>query len=787
MTCSYLQQQHENQQILADIPYYYSLKIYSMASTSTTTNVNAPAATDRGRVAGGGRGYVPPNLDPEGWPSLINEQVSAAPAYSFLKGDVGAFNGKVKSSFPQFKESVLVHNKVALVLVTSPPLGGGPGKTDSVTLLHQFTPVTNPINVDAFTLLAVEGLRRVAPIVSVNEDEVCTPLKVSSRGLGGKIPNIKAFFQCEQTEEKIKELRSDGTADEDGGLDFDHLKEWKNHFWLHPKFVRLMGSGTKVKAFQLMKLVIAETKREVVGETIPDDGDDDEGIDYTDPRVDAIHDLIIWLWLAMHNKIQSYPLGPPDYDQGDAVGGQIDREAENILSRRKKSTDAAAENLGRMNLGTQGAGSGGQQNQTVNFQLPPEVNEVVAVVTRFADVMVERQLSDKNKKKLTYSMPEEYAKLFVLLSAADWEDVNPVLNDFTRKLLDDKSPVRAQQLISLQCKKDKILYSPISNCLLQFFSNGYVMDQVEYQPSGFTVFMWEPRKGGLQLKSKEDKEQEIRNRFGEDGLTDARISDLAKAKYYLPKDENELTKQLEATTILLDTLTRRRGIAGKGYGVILGILKDPEKLLAMQNLASKDSLFWVKLGHFADLVFQRFAKRLAHFVDHDGPIGAAEASLRGSMERVIEQTFIGLHYGMLTLPLFEEIKPNESKRLGLQSDEKPPAKKPRRGDREPASGTDAPEWHVTNPDPIPDGWKPPTPNLAEYFNITNPAHTEWAADWPKGTHQATGAQKMLCRRYNFLGRCSSARCHLAHVPNGRLPETTKTELTRRCRLAYGRS
>ena len=126
-------------------------------------------------------------------------------------------------------------------------------------------------------------------------------------------------------------------------------------------------------------------------------------------------------------------------------------------------------------------------------------------------------------------MGPETEKLFYLLSAKNWDNKAPRLNNFMKCLLQDKGTSRANELVRFKMRRDEGAVT--ENGLIQFLSQGYICKTMDKRPGGFTFFMFRP----VHVQGAYNPqliEKSIRETFGEAKLRDDVVKFYAKMNYF---------------------------------------------------------------------------------------------------------------------------------------------------------------------------------------------------------------------------------------------------------------
>ena len=78
--------------------------------------------------------------------------------------------------------------------------------------------------------------------------------------------------------------------------------------------------------------------------------------------------------------------------------------------------------------------------------------------------------NEAKRKRMTHHMIDELAALFDILSAKNWEDIEPKMSKFAKKLTDDKDPFKGIQYVTIEAKRKRFSCKISKSCLVQFFS-----------------------------------------------------------------------------------------------------------------------------------------------------------------------------------------------------------------------------------------------------------------------------------------------------------------------------
>ena len=196
----------------------------------------------------------------------------------------------------------------------------------------------------------------------------------------------------------------------------------------------------------------------------------------------------------------------------------------------------------------------------------------------------------------------EQAALFRLVSATDWHDVDPVINTFTSKLIEDKDLNKAIETIASELRKWSGQVSPRQLAL--FFSGGYAATDITKSPGGFTIFMFHPKSATV-TRNQEEERNAIRSMFGDAKLDEEAIKFYSKKDFFIPRNLPELEEQIRTTVKFLSLLTYPNGIAAEGYTYGLEYLDSNRTVF--HEIASSRPLFCAEYAYMLDNVFQNFS------------------------------------------------------------------------------------------------------------------------------------------------------------------------------------
>jgi hypothetical protein len=121
---------------------------------------------------------------------------------------------------------------------------------------------------------------------------------------------------------------------------------------------------------------------------------------------------------------------------------------------------------------------------------------------------IERNNREDGRKSMLARYSPEQANLFKALSAQDWHDHHPKINDFMKSILSERDASRALDTVASWTRKWAGVVS--RKGLTQFFAHGYAATDPLQGPGGFTAFMCRPKEAKT-ARSEEEKRSTLRS------------------------------------------------------------------------------------------------------------------------------------------------------------------------------------------------------------------------------------------------------------------------------------
>jgi hypothetical protein len=393
---------------------------------------------------------------------------------------------------------------------------------------------------------------------------------------------------------------------------------------------------------------------------------------------------------------------------------------------------------------------------------------------------LKRDAKEDRKRSMLSRLAPEAAKLFDLLSAADWDDSAPKMNSFMKDLISDKDSHRASGIVSTRTKKWSGEIS--DKGLLGFFANGFAANDIHESPGGFTIFMFRPITAHVS-GNKKDRRQQVKAMFGNTELDEEAIKYYAENDFFLPETLSDLEEQIYTCVKALELFTEREGIAVEGFLHGLDMIQKGRRLF--KSFLSTDPLFAVKFAYLLDRVFQNFVDRLGDFYRDRRPIRNARRLLENSQRKAIERAMIGYEVSApprLFLPNSLRLEAVETKNRPEPADGGSKIKK-----KAPTDSVDrspAPDWWTKNPNTVQDWRLPNGKTYTDFFDSRVPEKKVNTTDWPKFPHHKTPSKlKGLCLKYQSKGACTTM-CYMSHVDPDKMNNETRKIVDDRFKQVY---
>jgi hypothetical protein len=390
------------------------------------------------------------------------------------------------------------------------------------------------------------------------------------------------------------------------------------------------------------------------------------------------------------------------------------------------------------------------------------------------------QQREERKRSMMANLLEEDEALFTLLSANGWRDSKPEMPVFTSKLMAVKDVNIAWARIS---KKIRTWPGRVSQKqFAKFLRTGFVANDIDECPGGFTLLMFRPLKYPV-ARSVKAEQNAIRQMLGETKVDPETVKFYAENEFFIAMETAHLEDQLTMGLRMLSLLTGPDSIALDGYKYGLETLHENYRMF--ERFFREDPLFGARFAHLLDKSFQNFASRLQTYHDRSDPVRSARRRLEYLMEDELGQVLKTSHLGItprtvlpaeLLLAKEEEVEGGEwNPPLAAATSQKKPKAKVLE---------DGPSWHAVNPNPTKTWALPNNKKFPDYFASKDDNTKVNLADWPHFPHHAqTDLKRQMCVKYQVLGKCRKA-CYLAHIEPDKMTADARNKCNDRFKAIY---
>jgi len=668
------------------------------------------------------------------WKDWLLTRTSEAGSWlSETKGKAGdCLDGRTKLSADAFALAVAAAQGDGVVLVAD--------QEGQVSLFHNLTLA----EVDGkFSVIGALGMRSALTLAEL-------PPEARSKKISGRnilVPTIVDMAKTSSSEElrNLKPVAEDPVASENevAAADTD-VSGVTNSFWLHPKWLPLVEESTFAAADLASKIVAGKN---------PAGAD----VERTDVEAEEASMLVTWLWLVSRKQVKpGQTLRLPDTEE-------VDKIFQKVQAKRAPSP--------QQEVGAQGASP---EKDGLTGTTGASLRDALDSMAKVHEKMLERQVQDADRKRMTHRLTREGVELFKLLSATSWRDPDPSLNPFTEKLLSDKDAGKGLLLLQGEIERQGMRCEVSSTCLVQFFAQGWCPRDFDRVPSGFTLLMFRPLSATAPANTNE-REVAIRSAFGKHALEETGIKAFSKSDLYVPPSLRDLESMMESCIQFLDMITAANSIASDGYREGLKLIGRYARPL--NRRAESTPGFWLRLAFFFDQVFQNFATDLmsrAAEEDEEAVLPRMASSMKRQMSEDISDVLLSARYGVVPdLPLPTSLSAAGKTKVATKKEHATP-------NQEKAH---APSWWTRNQNPVASWCIPAGKKYGDFFDPTDERKAAWSRDWPKVTHHATGKLAKMCPRYQVTGVCKS-KCALAHIDPKSLSREVHDNISSKVSGAY---
>jgi len=442
---------------------------------------------------------------------------------------------------------------------------------------------------------------------------------------------------------------------------------------------------------------------------------------------------------------------------------------------------------------------------------PPAWNDVLSHLAMIGDTLKESHMAKKesivkqeNKKKAISKWLPSAVFLFKLLSSElGWATEGvPELTDAATQLVDMKI-FQAIQLVRAWSKDQQWNGCILKAGLADFMKRGFVAEDIQYSPSGFSVLYFYPS-GFTETDQEDFGIQQLRESFGDGEMPEEMMKAINRLQIFVPDSTYKAADQLKTTIQFLECLCGPRTIATGGYKSGLRIMEENRRLFDSE--AARDKFFLLNYLYMLDRIFQSFCKEIKTYMEEQDPIiYASHVRGEGWMNRMVENAIQPwLVQGLLPSfqpPLilsgatfaegvFDLQGGPKSKAKSASASGKSTSKAKAAAKKEGSSGGSSggsPSWHSELPagEYVSDWRLPSGKVMSDFFGPHNKSNTEGV---PRVPHHRGGRPSAICLRYQIENgpKCrNGANCILAHIKPSDMPPEAREAMNRHMRTVYG--
>jgi hypothetical protein len=214
-------------------------------------------------------------------------------------------------------------------------------------------------------------------------------------------------------------------------------------------------------------------------------------------------------------------------------------------------------------------------------------------------------------------LPSAVFLLRILSAEEGWATEGlPNLSEFAHQLVDMKIS-QATQLVRAKAKEESWCGCILKSGLGDFLKRGFVAEDVNVAPSGFSVLFFHPS-CFTETDSDEFNAQHLKETFGDGKISDDLIRALNKMQIYVPASTYEAADQLRAAISFLECVCGPKTIATGGYKRGLAIMEARRPRFEAET--STDKFFLLNYLYMMDRVFQSFCESILPYINQQDPI-----------------------------------------------------------------------------------------------------------------------------------------------------------------------
>jgi hypothetical protein len=667
-----------------------------------------------------------------------------------------------------------------------------PGQDKKVNLLHSAILVPTG-TFEEPVIIGIQGSRSTSPFQVIPLDPITRAIRTGRTSKTSEkwtAPSLDQFLAL-TSETEFEELKAERGTEITEDMDFSRIP---CHLFIHPFIFSLLDGRGTVPANSAGFKVVERLQR-------LQESPKPEEVEEIGELVQATHLTLSFLWAVSRGLINPIVLeNPPEADGVDESCNLVlqrmrgnDEEPQNAKRSKSNSSDddgpkkkknkprrksSDSRKSSSTNKGRNSSHHSESSNESRNYSDDSKNHSdkssassrtsrqgsekgltalLVQNMNELAASHLEIRKTEERKSSMMNKMGQETEKFFLVLSAKDWNEKKPKLNEFMRRLMKDKGMSRANELVRSEMRRGEGVVT--ENGLIQFLSGGYLCKTVDEKPGGFTFFMFRPVhvQGAYNPRL---VEQSIRETFGDAKLSDEIVKFYAKGNYFLPTTFPDFMIQLETCFRTLELFTSRRGIASKGYRLAFRLIQ--EQAVRYRPLFRSDPTLGIKIGRFLDNVFQNFCLDFSDYVFDRDPIRSARRRLEFRFEDQVQSFFNGIRNGVVpSILLPESLTPNSS--VTGMTEESGSGATPGKAKQGKGKGK-----LETNPEVPADCRIPPGKRFGDFFSPGRGDLKPNVVGWPSFPHQVAKVDRPMCLRYQVTGECT-ANCPNSHILPSAIP------------------
>jgi hypothetical protein len=591
-------------------------------------------------------------------------------------------------------------------------------------------------------VIGLYGNRSTARFQVLPVPDMVELLYVTGSNVRFRIPSLRAILDV-KTEEEFSQLGHSRSASE------MQVKNSKRFFLVDPHVAFITSFTQTAKASRLGFLLIQKLRQiAAVDSTATEDDDNDAVIVVAPSPTQLAHEtLLTWLWIIATQDVPDLPLTAPT--ESSRLDDKI-AETDKLFFGTQTGPAAVAP-----------TGAGGDPHFT-------------QVTTKLFEHILKGEQLKQNEKTLFFGLQDDAKKLWNMMGAETWDEVDPEPFGFAKKFLSSTKASTQKMLmdteVSNTCNRGELT----RNAFIEMFTNGHLSpDPVD--PGGLSPFYCKPSSHVATKDRKKIMTQILRDGDGQD-MDATLINSLATAEIYVATNLDHLLIQMETfVNCFLPMFVNPQGMIVLDSQQIL--LQLDEHRAAIQNCFSNDKTFGARYAYRIDRIYYRFFKNLLAYDEIREASTFDRDFLLSSIQAISNDLALGNNLSSVALPpgVLVEIANSAPKRPRDQTPTRPTPSSAKPAKR-PATSL------ATNPNPMSDWLLPKGKFYGDFFQ--GGVQNNNNKNWPKFPHHSSGKVAPLCIKYQAMGSCSNDPCQLAHVSPSAMSDAEKQSVTDRFQKSY---